>query len=167
VDIRILNSFEDAEKYRMIRLESLKNTPEAFATSYGEEKDLSSEEFKNKLQSKTSFTYGAFNQGELVGIITLYQEKLIKLQHRAHIGAMYVHPSKRGLGIGKALMEEAIKKAKSIEGLEQVYLAVVSTNESAKKMYSLLGFEVFGTEKKGLKLEKNIYFDVDFMILYL
>ena len=167
MDIRILNSFEDAEKYRMIRLESLKNTPEAFATSYGEEKDLSSEEFKNKLQSKTSFTYGAFNQGELVGIITLYQEKLIKLQHRAHIGAMYVHPSKRGLGIGKALMEEAIKKAKSIEGLEQVYLAVVSTNESAKKMYSLLGFEVFGTEKKGLKLEKNIYFDVDFMILYL
>ena len=167
MDIRILNSFEDAEKYRMIRLESLKNTPEAFATSYGEEKDLSSEEFKNKLQSKTSFTYGAFNQGELVGIITLYQEKLIKLQHRAHIGAMYVYPSKRGLGIGKALMEEAIKKAKSIEGLEQVYLAVVSTNESAKKMYSLLGFEVFGTEKKGLKLEKNIYFDVDFMILYL
>ena len=30
-----------------------------------------------------------------------------------------------------------------------------------------LGFEVFGTEKKGLKLENNIYFDVDFMILYL
>ena len=80
---------------------------------------------------------------------------------------MYVSPSKRGLGIGKALMEEAIKKAKSIEGLEQVYLAVVSTNESAKKLYSLLGFEVFGTEKKGLKLENNIYFDVDFMILYL
>jgi len=132
-----------------------------------EKKKTYREEFKNKLQSKTSFTYGAFNQGELVGIITLYQEKLIKLQHRAHIGAMYVHPSKRGLGIGKALMEEAIKKAKSIEGLEQVYLAVVSTNESAKKMYSLLGFEVFGTEKKGLKLEKNIYFDVDFMILYL
>ena len=80
---------------------------------------------------------------------------------------MYVSPSKRGLGIGKVLMEEAIKKAKSIEDLEQVYLAVVSTNESAKKLYSLLGFEFFGTEKKGLKLENNIYFDVDFMILYL
>ena len=52
---------------------------------------------------------------------------------------MYVSPSKRGLGIGKALMEEAIKKAKSIEGLEQVYLAVVSTNESAKKLYSFIG----------------------------
>ena len=167
MDIRILNSFEDAEKYRSIRLESLKNTPEVFASSYGEEKDLSIEEFKNKFQSESSFTYGAFDKRELVGIITLYQEKLNKLRHRAHIGAMYVSPSKRGLGIGKALMEEAIKKAKSIEDLEQVYLAVVSTNESAKKLYSLLGFEVFGTEKKGLKLENNIYFDVDFMILYL
>ena len=125
------------------------------------------EKYKNEFQSKASFTYGAFDKGELVGIITLYQEKLNKLRHRAHIGAMYVSPSKRGLGIGKALMEEAIKKAKSIEDLEQVYLAVVSTNESAKKLYSSLGFEVFGTEKKGLKLENNIYFDVDFMILYL
>ena len=50
-----------------------------------------------------------------------------------NIGGMYVSPSKRSLGIGKVLMEEAIKKAKGIEGLEQVYLAVVSTNESAKK----------------------------------
>ena len=80
---------------------------------------------------------------------------------------MYVTPSKRNLGLGKVLMEEAIKKAKSIEGLEQVYLAVVSTNESAKKLYSSLGFKVFGTEKKGLRLENNIYFDVDFMILFL
>ena len=58
MDIRILNSFEDAEKYRSIRLESLKNTPEAFASSYGEEKDLSIEELKNKFQSESSFTYG-------------------------------------------------------------------------------------------------------------
>ena len=150
MEIRMLNSLEDAEKYRSIRLESLKNTPEAFASSYEEEKDFSIEKFINQVQSNDSFTYGAFEKGELVGIITLYEEKLNKLRHRAHIGAMYVSDSIRGLGIGKALMEEAIEKAKSIEGLEQVYLAVVSTNESAKKLYSSLGFEVFGTEKKGL-----------------
>ena len=45
-------------------------------------------------------------------------------------------------------MEEAIKKAKGIEGLEQIYLAVVSTNVSAIKLYSLMGFEVFGIEKR-------------------
>ncbi|NEU32103.1 GNAT family N-acetyltransferase [bacterium LRH843] len=165
--IRILTTLEDAEKYRSIRLESLQNSPESFASSYEEEKDLSIEEIMNKFRLDDSFTYGAFENGELVGIITLHRDKLYKLSHRAHIGAMYVSPVKRSFGIGKDLMEEAIKKAKSIKGLEQVYLAVVSTNESAKKLYCSLGFEVFGTEKKGLKLDNNIYCDVDFMILFL
>ena len=167
MEIRMLTSLDDAEKYRSIRLESLKNTPEAFASSYEEEKDFSIEEIKDTLQSEDAFTYGAFDNDELVGIITLYKDKLHKLSHRAHIGGMYVSPSKRSLGVGKVLMEKAIKKAKEVEGLEQVYLAVVSTNESAKNLYSSLGFEGFGTEKKGLKLEDTIYFDVDFMILYL
>lgn len=167
MEIRILTSLEDAEKYRSIRLESLQNSPESFASSYEEEKDFSIEKFKDQFQLNDSFTYGAFEKNELVGIITLYKDKLYKLSHRAHIGGMYVSPSKRSLGIGKVLMEEAIKKAKGIEGLEQVYLAVVSTNESAKKLYSSLEFKVFGTEKKGLRLENNIYFDVDYMILFL
>lgn len=167
MEIRMLHSLEDAEKYRSIRLESLENVPEAFASSYEEEQDFSIEKYQNQFQSNDSSTYGAFEKGELVGIITLYEEKLYKLRHRAHIGAMYVSDSIRGLGIGKALMGEAIEKAKNIAGLEQVYLAVVSTNESAKRLYSSLGFEVFGTEKRGLRLNNNSYFDVDFMILYL
>ena len=133
MEIRILQSLEDAEKYRMIRLESLDSSPESFASSYEEEKDFSIEKFKNQFQLNDSFTYGAFEKGELVGIITLHQEKLSKLRHRAHFGAMYVSPSKRSLRIGKNLMVEGIKKAKGIEGLEQIYLAVVTTNESSKK----------------------------------
>ena len=151
-----------------IRLESLKNIPEAFASSYEEERDFSIEEYQNAVSiGRSLLLTEPLRREKLVGIITLYEERLYKLRHRAHIGAMYVSDSIRGLGIGKALMEEAIEKAKNIEGLEQVYLAVVSTNESAKKLYSSLGFEVFGTEKKGLRLKNNIYFDVDFMIMYL
>jgi RimJ/RimL family protein N-acetyltransferase len=167
VEIRILSSLEDAEKYRSIRLESLQNSPESFASSYEEEQDFSIEKIKNEFQYNDSFTYGAFENRELVGVITLHKEKLYKLSHRAHIGAMYVSPSKRSLGIGKVLMGEAIKKAKGIEGLEQVYLAVVSTNKPAKELYSSMGFKVFGTEKNGLRLENNIYYDVDYMILFL
>jgi len=167
MEIRRLTSLEDAEKYRSLRLEALQNSPESFASSFEEEKDLTIHNIKDRLQSNDSFTYGAFEDRELVGIITLYKEKVYKLSHRAHIGAMYVSPANRSLGIGTVLMDEAITKAKEIEGLEQVYLAVVSTNEPAKKLYSSLGFEVFGTEKRGLRLENNRYYDVDFMILYL
>ncbi|WP_331457418.1 GNAT family N-acetyltransferase [Bacillus sp. FJAT-18017] len=148
MEIRILNSLEDAEKYRSIRLESLKNIPEAFASSYEEEKDFSIENYQNEFQSNHSFTYGAFEKGELVGIITLYKEKLYKLRHRAHIGAMYVSDSIRGLGVGKALMEEAIEKAKNLEGLEQIYLAVVSTNESAKNFIPHWDLKFLAQRKK-------------------
>ena len=167
MEVRLLSSLEDAKKYRSIRLESLQNSPESFVSSYEEEKDFSIEKFTNQLQSNDSFTYGAFEKNELVGIITLYLDKPYKLGHRAHIGAMYVSLSQRSLGIGKVLMEEAVKKAKSIERLQQIYLAVVSTNEPAKKLYTSLGFTVFGTEKNGLRVENNTYYDVDFMILFL
>ncbi|WP_428910822.1 N-acetyltransferase family protein [Niallia sp. Krafla_26] len=167
MEIRRLRSLEDAEKYRIIRLESLQNCPESFVASYEEEKDFSIETFMHQLQSDGSFTYGAFEENQLVGIITLYLDQPYKLGHRAHIGAMYVSSSKRSLGVGKVLMEEAIRKAKSIEGIEQIYLAVVSTNEPAKKLYSTLGFTVFGTEKKGLRVDHDVYYDVDFMILFL
>ena len=42
---------------------------------------------------------------------------------------MYVSPEKRGSGIGKALVVEAINKANDLQGVEQVYLTVVTTNQ--------------------------------------
>lgn len=166
MEIRLLHSVEDAEQYREIRLNSLKTTPEAYAASYEEEVDLTVEDIHRKFHAKDTYTYGGFHDGELVGIITLYHDQLKKLSHRAHIGGMYVSPHKRDLGMGKALMQEAINKAKNLEGVEQVYLAVVSTNVAAKRLYTSMGFEVFGTEKRGLFVD-GVYYDVDFMILYL
>ena len=79
---------------------------------------------------------------------------------------MYVSPEKRGSGIGKALVVEAINKANDLEGVEQVYLTVVTTNQPAKKLYSSMGFKVFGTEKRALKLD-DTYFDEDHMVLFI
>jgi ribosomal protein S18 acetylase RimI-like enzyme len=78
---------------------------------------------------------------------------------------MYVSPKKRGIGIANNLMIEAIKKAKEIKGIEQIYLTVVSINEPAKKLYNSLGFETYGIDKKALKID-NTYFDEELMVLY-
>jgi RimJ/RimL family protein N-acetyltransferase len=165
MEIRILKPV-DAEDYRRIRLEALHNSPESFATSYEEEKDQSVDKYKTRFQSYESYTFGAFENDQLVGVITLVKERLLKLRHRANIAAMYVSPKKRGLGIGKALLIEAIKKANELEGIEQVYLAVVTTNEPAKNLYSSLGFKAYGAEKRGLKLG-NTYLDEDLMVLFI
>nr|WP_225229868.1 GNAT family N-acetyltransferase [Sporosarcina quadrami] len=163
--IRLLNSL-DAENYLNLRLEALQNNPEAFASSYEEEKDQAVEKYESRFKSEDSFTYGAFEKGELIGVITLVKEKLIKLSHRANIVAMYVSPEKRGLGIGKALVKEAVNKAKELNGVEQVYLTVVTTNMTAKKLYSSMGFVILGTEKRALKID-HAYFDEDLMVLFL
>lgn len=163
--IRLLNPL-DAGNYLNLRLEALQNNPEAFASSFDEEKDQAVEKYESRFQSEDSYTFGAFEKGKLVGVITLVKEKLIKLSHKANIVAMYVSPEKRGLGIGKALVKEAIIKAGEWDDIEQVYLTVVTTNVTAKKLYISLGFVIFGTEKRALK-QDHTYFDEDLMVLFL
>lgn len=165
MDIRLLGPL-DVKIYRDIRLEALLNHPEAFSSSYDEEKENALDIYASRLQSDESFTFGAFENDKLIGVVTLVKEKKLKLKHRANIVAMYVSPEKRGIGIGNCLMVEAIKKAKSLSGIEQIYLTVVTTNESAKKLYTSLGFDCFGRDKRALKFG-HTYYDEDHMVLFL
>jgi ribosomal protein S18 acetylase RimI-like enzyme len=165
MDIRLLKRL-DAENYRNFRLEALQNNPESFGSSYEEEKENTLETYKSRFQSDESFTFGAFENEKLIGIVTLVKENKFKLKHKANIFSVYVSPEKRGIGIGKCLMEKAIKKAKDLEGIEQISLTVVTTNKSAKKLYKSLGFEVFGREKRALKVD-HTYFDEEHMVLFL
>ncbi|WP_252503796.1 GNAT family N-acetyltransferase [Sporosarcina sp. Marseille-Q4943] len=157
---------QDAEAYFQIRLEALYTNPEAFGSSYEEEKKQTADKYRERFQAADSFTFGAFAESKLIGVITLLTEKTMKLKHRSTIVAMYVTPEKRGEGVAKALMNEAINKARSLERIEQVYLTVVSSNVAAKSLYTSLGFEVYGTEKRALKLD-NTYLDEDLMVLFL
>ena len=166
MEIRQLNS-NDTGAYFSIRLEGLKNNPEAFASTYEEEKSQSADKYKTRFEkAQNSFTYGAYEGSEIVGVITLVREQLIKLRHRANIVAMYVKPEKRGNGIGKALMERVIEKARSLSGIEQLYLMVVTENQSARKLYQSMGFEVYGIERKALKYG-DTYYDEEQMVLFL
>ncbi|MDQ0199593.1 GNAT family N-acetyltransferase [Neobacillus ginsengisoli] len=165
MDIRLLNQ-EDAKEYRKIRLEALKNNPEAFSSSFEEEKEFPVENYESRLQSEVSFTFGVFEKEQLIGVGTLLKEQKSKLKHRANIVAMYVSPLKRGMGIGKSIMQAAIQKAKDAEEIEQINLCVVSTNMSAKKLYTSLGFKTFGIEQKALKIDGR-YFDDEYMVLFL
>ncbi|MFC5653600.1 GNAT family N-acetyltransferase [Paenibacillus solisilvae] len=155
----------DAETYRNFRLEALLNHPEAFSSSYEEEKEFSLESFERRLNDDHSFTFGMFDNGQLMGIVTLVLENRLKLQHRAKIVGMYVEPAKRRSGIGKQLMLEAIKKAKESKGVEQIYLSVISNNEPARQLYSSLGFETYGTDQRALKVG-NRYLDDELMMLF-
>lgn len=163
--IRLLEP-RDAEMYYDLRLEALEDSPHAFVSSYHETKKETPQKYKHYFQSGDSFTFGAFIDHQLIGVVTLIIETREKIKHRATLVAMYVTPEHRGKGIGKALILEAIQKAKEIETIEQINLSVTVTNEAAYRLYSSLGFETFGVEKRALKVDGE-YLDGKHMVLFL
>ena len=165
MEIRRLTPF-DAEIYREIRLEALKQNPASFSTLYEDELKRPIKVYQERFRSDFSFTLGVFKDEKLAGTVTVRREQPLKLQHRVEISAMYVTPAVRGGGFGKALMMEAIRKTKEWEGVEQIHLTVVSTNKAARKLYTSLGFEVCGTEKQAMKLG-DTYWDEERMVLFL
>ncbi|PMD22040.1 acetyltransferase, GNAT family [Hyaloscypha hepaticicola] len=53
---------------------------------------------------------------------------------------LYCTPSSRGLGVGKALVEEVIREAVRL-GYEEMRLDTLLSMEGARKLYGLYGFE--------------------------
>jgi RimJ/RimL family protein N-acetyltransferase len=165
MEIRQLHG-NDAEMYRLLRHEALLKSPEAFSSSYEDEMYYEEQEYRQRLDSKFTYTFGAFNEGQLVGVVTLVPEGKVKLKHRANIFAMYVTPSQRGQGIGRFLMKKAIQQAAELTNVEQIYLTVNGSNEPAKKLYASLGFETYGVDKKAMRID-GIYHDEDLMMIFL
>ena len=163
MEIRTLH-LNDALSIRKLRLEALLDSPEAFDSSYEEEREYPLKKFKDRL--KSGCTLGAFLHEELVGMVTVIQETRNKTKHKANIFGMYVSPAQRGQGIGKNLIIKAINQAKTMKGIEQIHLTVVTSNDAAKHLYLSLGFEIYGREKHALKIGDS-YLDEEHMYLFL
>jgi L-amino acid N-acyltransferase YncA len=81
------------------------------------------------------------------------------------VWGVYVSPSQRGKGVGKALMQEIIRRARQLDGLEQITL-VASAKLPAQKLYQSVGFESYGLERRSLKIGTE-YVDDVLMVLWL
>lgn len=158
----------DAEQYRALRLEALLKEPEAFASSYEENrrKPLAHTIERIRAQSENNISLGAFQEEKCVGMAVLIRQTAKKMAHKANLLSMYVSAEARGKGIGKALLKEVVDHGRQMEGLEQIQLTVVSTNEAARNLYLSAGFSVYGKESKAMKIGER-YYDEDWMTLLL
>jgi RimJ/RimL family protein N-acetyltransferase len=153
VSIRKLTE-SDAEALWWLRLQALETDPVAFAESPEEHQRTTVEEFASRLGSGDAgnFVIGAFDGEKLVGMTGLYRDAHFKRRHIGHIWGVFVAPSARGKGVGRALLTEVTQTAKAVEGLRCVRLMVSVPQEQARHIYEEVGFRVFGTEPASLKV---------------
>jgi ribosomal protein S18 acetylase RimI-like enzyme len=157
-------TIDDLDALWMLRLQALTDDPEAFGSTYEETIARGKESFRRRLgQGDDVFYLGALDE-TLIGMVGFYREEGAKNRHKGFVVSMFVHPEKRGYGVGKALMQELIVQARQLEGLEQLHLAVVTTKRAARLLYRSLGFEVYSTALRTLKLGEQ-YWDEDLMVL--
>jgi len=166
VEIRPLTA-ADAEAFWRLRLRALREHPEAFGMAYEDVRDrpLASvaEELADRARRPDSVVLGAFLP-ELAGMVGCFRLEGRKRGHKALVWGMYVTPEARGRGVGRALLDAAVARARAWPGVEQVQLGVMTVNEPARALYRAAGFRVFGLERRSLRLPGR-YLDEEHMVL--
>jgi ribosomal protein S18 acetylase RimI-like enzyme len=167
MEIRLLTA-DDAEAWWHLRLEALRNDPASFADSDEEHLKTTIETAQERLRKSapaSNFVVGMFDHGQLIGTAGFFRRKNTKERHKGHIWGVYVRPESRGKGAASALMQEIVRRARDVEGVEQITL-VASANFPAQHLYTAMGFQGYGIEPHSLKIGAE-YVDDVLMVLFL
>lgn len=151
----------DADDYRPLRLEALRDAPSAFASSFEEESARDPALTRERLRpGPDGATFGAFLAGRMVGTSALFRLPRLKERHKAYLVGMYVAPAARRTGVGRALVAAVLDRARAMSGLRQVLLGVEAGNAPARALYEAFGFEAFGYERDALIVDGAAYDEV-------
>ena len=85
--------------------------------------------------------YGYFENGKMVG----YYNLAIPSDNECELGSLCVLPEYRHNGIGEALLNDSIMRAKAL-GLSKMNLSIVEENTVLRKWYENHGFTHVGTK---------------------
>lgn len=156
----------DAAAYRTLMLDAYTRDAEAFTSTAGERQGQPLQWWAERIASDdgTSVAFGAFDDtarsdttrsdsGALIGSAGLEFETRDKTRHKSLLFGMFVQPEHRGRGIGRALIEAAIAHARARPGSVVMNLALTGGNDAALKLYQSCGFETYGIEPMGLRID--------------
>ena len=144
LSIRTINA-SDWSQYRNLRLESLQDSPHAFASTFENESKRSCEDWQNKIQaaldSGRNHIFLAEYEGVNCGLVWCRLSEVDL--NLAEIFQMWVNPKHRGMGGGEKLLQAAIGCARN-HSMERIGLDVTATNSAAAAFYQSQGFQQVG-----------------------
>ncbi len=103
---------------------------------------------------------------QVIGMINFKNGARRRLAHQGDFG-MSVRKEWRGRGVGSALLEALINWGKANPLIEQIRLAVLSTNEAAIHLYTRMGFVQEGRLMNQAKLDNGTYCDLILMAKFM
>jgi ribosomal-protein-alanine N-acetyltransferase len=103
------------------------------------------EAFDHEMDNNDARCWVAELNGSVIAALVLW-----RVLDEAHIATIAVHPDLRRQGVGKLLLENAMKAAYS-EGARIFHLEVRTTNLAAQKLYQAFGYEIVGRRPKYYK----------------
>jgi GNAT superfamily N-acetyltransferase len=124
------------ERLRDVRLRALRDTPDAFGSSYEREVAFTPEKWTERLTG--SWWRVAVADGRDVGLVCVRPD-----EGRAHLLSMWVAPEVRQRGVGSRLVDAAVEHARR-EGFEEMVLWCVDHNTAARALYARKGFTPTG-----------------------
>jgi len=99
----------DADAFRSIRLEGLRNDQEAFGSTFEKESSEPGQFFLDRLTR--SAVFGGFTWDRLVGVAGFYSFEDTKSRHKGVLWGMYVTPEARGSRLATVLVETLLEHA--------------------------------------------------------
>lgn len=157
----------DLAAYKALRDAALAERPEAFTSDAETEVLRPPETYLARLagpgDASWPFTLTAWHGERLIGAVTCERDARVKVSHIGKVVGMYVASDVRGSGIGRALLEACIAKARA-RGVAMLTLSVTSGNASAIGLYAALGFVRYGRLERALRVGTRFH-DKDLMVL--
>ena len=151
----------DAAAYQRLRVRGLAEHPLAFTSSVDEEAARplawAVQRLSPTAQLPHDFFLGAFSGAELLGQLGLEGRYRPKERHAATLLGMYVASEAAGRGVGQALLEALLDRARALPELEQIELTVTEGNRRAQALYERNGFRAWGVRPQAVKLDGQAY----------
>jgi ribosomal protein S18 acetylase RimI-like enzyme len=144
---------DEVDGVRALRQEALQLRPEAFSSDSERDAAVTADQWRERLAKGRWF--GAFVDGELVGMVAWSPEESRKTAHAGKLGSMYVRDIARGSGAADALIKAALIDASAT--LEQMTLTVNAENGRAIRVYERHGFTLIGRVPDALRVDGRSY----------